>query len=578
MQGTWKVYRKTLLVNIQKDKNSEGLFFGDRILFLASPKELPEPVTPYSFDYRKYLRMRGIWMQAFIKKSHWRMIPGGKKIYPQLIALHLRNTLLDIFRNNGITGQEFAVGSALLLGYTDEIDPGIMRDYSATGAMHILSVSGMHVGMIFLVLESLLKFLRRFKYGMIIKAFLIIVFIWFYALITGLSPCVMRAAVMISLIAVSKAIQRTSEILNPLLVSLLFLLVLDPNFLMDTGFQLSYLAISGIIFLFKPISDLYSPSTWLGGQAWGIIAVSMAAQIGTFPLSIYYFHQFPNYFMLTNIIVIPLSNLIIYAGILLLAIGSFPVISIFAGKVLTALIWSLNSIIHLIEELPFSTTKGLFISVAELYLLYGIIIGVGLFLFSKRRSYFFGTLGLFIILSGLGLSRKIEILYRNHMIIYRFRETSVVELVHQGKGILFGNNILHISDYSAEAIQNMRNVWGYKETLKFLVHPDLKNNQSIITGHFFRRGNFIQFGRTRIVIINSDINIKGMKKVHAEILLVTDNPRINILQLLEGYSCRQIIIDRSTPKWKRIKWKKEAEKLGISYYSLDDSGTCIMHL
>ena len=168
-------------------------------------------------------------------------------------SLALRNRLLQIFRDNNLSGREFAVAAALLLGYVDELDPVLLRDYSATGAMHILSFSGMHVGIIFLVLDKLLGCLKKLKQGLFLKTLLICLVIWFYAFLTGLSPAVLRASVMITLIVIGKAMQRQPDILNIISASFIILLFWNPGLLMNVGFQLSYLAVTGIVLLYQPI-------------------------------------------------------------------------------------------------------------------------------------------------------------------------------------------------------------------------------------------------------------------------------------------------------------------------------------
>ena len=321
--GTWRHTKGKALIYFQKDARSGQLFYGDHILFRAEFAEPQSAAFPNSFDQKRFLNNQNIFYTSYINSVNWKTIPdrGNKNLLR--LALILRNRFLQVLRDNQVQGREFAVTAALLLGYVDEIDKGLLKDYSATGAMHILSVSGMHVGIIFLVLDKILGFLRKSKYGILIKTGLIILMIWFYAMLTGLSPAVLRASVMISLVAVGKAMKRQPDILNILSASFIVLVINEPTLLFNVGFQLSYLAVAGIVLLYKPIYDLYITSNRLLDKTWSIVAVSFAAQIITFPLSLFYFHQFPNYFMITNILVVPLSSLIIYTGIFCLCLVLF---------------------------------------------------------------------------------------------------------------------------------------------------------------------------------------------------------------------------------------------------------------
>ncbi len=577
MKDKWLKATGKILVYFQKDDKTKNLDYGDRVLFYAAVKEPPGPTNPYSYDYRRFLKTMGISIQAYVKTGQWEIISRNEQNPLIALALSFRKSLLDIFRNNKMEGREFAVGAALLLGYVDEIDPRLIKDYSATGAMHILSVSGMHVGIIFVVLEKLLAFLRRFKYGITIKTILIILFIWFYAMLTGLSSAVLRAAAMLSLVTIGNSIQRSPDILNTLAASLLLLLIWNPCYMMDVGFQLSYMAVGGIILLNKSFYNLFQPSNWFIDQIWAIMAVSLSAQIATFPLSLYYFHQFPNYFMITNIIVVPLSSLIIYIGILLLFFGSVPFISFYVAKILIFLIGSLNGSIHFIEELPFSTMKGIVISEWELILLYLFFIGMILFFNSKRKAFLILSLTILIVLSGSWVMKKIVRLERKKLIVYHLQQGSAFEFIDQGKSILAGNQIFALNDFSADIIQNTRIVLGYKEKLKLLIHPMVRNPKPVVSGIFYKKGNFIQFNGKKIAIINSNqLPDAVSSKLKLDLLIITGSPKIKIADLLKVFTFREVVIDATNPAWKIRDWIKEAETMGIRYYSLSGSGAFVM--
>ncbi len=577
MKDKWLKATGKILVYFQKDDKTGNLDYGDRVLFYTSVKEPPGPTNPYSYDYRRFLRTKGISIQAYVKTGQWEIISRNEQNPLVALALSLRKSLLDIFRNNKMEGREFAVGAALLLGYVDEIDPRLIKEYSATGAMHILSVSGMHVGIIFVVLEKLLAFLKRFKYGIAIKTSLVILFIWFYAMLTGLSPAVLRAAAMLSLVAIGNSFQRSPDILNTLAASVLLLLIWNPCYLMDVGFQLSYLAVGGIILLNKSLYNLFQPDNWFIDQVWAIMAVSLSAQIATFPLSLYYFHQFPNYFMITNILVVPLSSLIIYIGILLLLFGSVPFISFCVAKILIFLIGSLNASIHFIEELPFSTVKGIVISEWEFILLYLFFIGMILFFNSKRKAFLFISFTVLILITGSGVMKKIARLERKKLIVYHLQQGSAFEFIDQGKSILAGNQIFGLNDFSTDIIQNTRMVLGCREKLKLLIHPEVKNSKPVVSGIFYKKGNFIQFDGKRIGIINSNLPLGPVSpKLRLDLLIIAGNPKIMIADLLKVFTFREIVIDATNPAWKVRNWISEAETLGIRYYSVSGSGAFVM--
>jgi len=206
------------------------------------------------------------------------------------------------------------MGAALLLGERADVDKAVLKSYSDTGTIHIISVSGLHVGIIFLVLQHLFKLVRVLK-NELLKCALMILCIWFYAMLTGLPASVIRSACMISFYCIGKAINHQSNTINHVAASALFLLSIDTLYLFDVGFQLSYLAVLGILYLQKWISNWYQPKNKVMTYIWSTTSVSLAAQLFTLPLCWYYFHQFPNYFIIANLIAIPLSSVALYASI-----------------------------------------------------------------------------------------------------------------------------------------------------------------------------------------------------------------------------------------------------------------------
>jgi competence protein ComEC len=264
--------------------------------------------------------------------------------------------LLDIFRRFGIAGDEFAVLAALTVGYTDALQPDLRASYSATGAMHILSVSGLHVGIVYVVIAFLLGFLDKSVRKKILKAVLIVSFLWIYAFITGLSPSVVRSTLMFTFVAVGAALERKTHIYNTVFMSAFFMLLVNPDFLFDVGFQLSYAAVLSIVFFQRPFSNLLPVNNKLLRWLRDLLTVSVAAQLGTMPFTLYYFHQFPNYFLLTNLVAIPLSTIVIYLAMLLLLVSFVPYLSVGVAFLLKGSLWLLNYLIVWIENLPHALT------------------------------------------------------------------------------------------------------------------------------------------------------------------------------------------------------------------------------
>ncbi len=561
------------LVCIGNSARSQLLCYGDRLLMKIQFERPQGPLNPGGFDNKRYLGLKGITYQAYVKPDHWRLLSSDTRDPVFRMALSWRDRMLMVLRNNGIRGREFAVAGALLLGYVDEVDNDLMRDYASTGVIHILSVSGMHVGVIFLVFERLLAFMEKRKNGVYIKAFLIIGLTWLYAFITGLSPPVMRAAAMLSLVVTGKAMKRHPGIFNNLAASVIFLLVLQPFMLADPGFQLSYVAVAGIVLFYKPISSLYLPDNRVLQKVWPIMAVSVAAQLATLPLCLYYFHQFPDYFMITNIIVIPLSNLIIYTGIVVLVIGNIPWASYIVARILSLMVWCLNAFIHWMGELPFSVTRGIDITFPQAIILYMVIISGAVFFSSKKKKWLIISLSLMVLLSGSMVWGRYMQMTRSRFIVYDTRGKGVCDFITGGRSILVGRLSALSDPFFRDAfIKSRRNdrVTGLFEFQHPL--PSQGRRPFRYGGYFYREGNFINFRGKRIVIVDSKIRGSPTLSLKVDYLIITGNLRSSLKEVTTHLKPGLIILDASNSQRKVREWIKEAQGLGLTCYSVSASG------
>lgn len=571
--GAWYKVNVKVLAFIRKDEKSQKLFYGDRIILSCLLSE-PEPaVIPGGFDYRHMLRIKGIIFKTYVRDEHWRQVRAQVKnpLYRQ--ALVWRCRLLDILMQHGLEGREFGVASALLLGYVDEVDGDLMKDYAATGVLHILSVSGMHVGMIFLVLEKMLSFLARWRTGRIVSTLLSILLIWFYALITGLSPAVLRAAAMLSLVIVGNSLKRSPDTLNILAASFFFLLIWDPKLLMDMGFQLSYLAVVGIVLLYQSIYKHFVFTNWVLDKVWSLIAVSIAAQLATTPMSLYYFHQFPNYFLLANIFVVPFSNLIIYTGILALILSGVPLLSMLLAKLLALSIGFLNGIIHFLAALPGSVTHGIFIEVYEMVIIYAIVIMVIYFISLKQKRWIFLCLVCLVFLQGNFLIKRVTHFNTRQFFIYDTRNSGLYDCISKGSSILIGDTRNLENPFFAD---NLKKCWGAIGTTgkyRLLFHPGISNERPFRDPLvFFKKGSFFQFHDKRFAIICKKVPRGAIQKLKVDYLIISGNPRIRLADILCLYSVKSVIIDNSNSPWRSADWMKEAAAMHLSCHSVPGAG------
>ncbi|MFH1936649.1 MAG: ComEC/Rec2 family competence protein, partial [Bacteroidota bacterium] len=430
------------LLFLEKDSNALALQFGDWILVSTSLKPVQDESNPYGFDPAGYYGRKGVFSQGWVRSTDWKRgeIPESNSV--RRLAFTLRDRLLKILRDHSLQREEFAVASAILLGYTGEIGKDLRKGFAASGAMHILAVSGMHVGIIFLFLETVLAFLNRCTHGPKIKALLMILMIWSYAMVTGLSPPVFRAALMLSLVILGRTAKRKPDSLNVVGGAMFIMLVIDPSLILHIGFQFSYLAVAGILFLYRPLFNLIPVTGWIEARLWGLIAVSVSAQIATFPLALYAFHQFPNYFILTNVVVLPLTSLVIYSGIGVLVLSPFPALSVLLAKGLSFTVGFMNSTIRFIEALPGSVSTGIYPSLPDTFLIYMVLLSIGCFLFSRKIAWLYTLFMLLIILSVHGLYSDSLRIKRSMIVVFQVKGASQYAFVT-------GRNMVCMKDFRA---------------------------------------------------------------------------------------------------------------------------------
>ncbi|HET8964395.1 MAG TPA: ComEC/Rec2 family competence protein, partial [Chitinophagales bacterium] len=376
------------ILYVEKEFRSLQLHYGDELVVKNRFNDVPAPKNPNEFDYRRFLFYKNIYQQAYLTSVEW--LDCGVNSGNNLIkfAIGLQERVLSVFQAAGLNKDEFSVASAILIGNRDKLDSTILASYAQTGVLHILSISGMHVALVFFVLNKALFFFDRLKHGRLPKACLLICFLWLYTILSGLSPSVLRAATMLSFVVLGESAKRNLNTYNTLAASAFLLLVINPYLLADVGFQLSYLAVIGIISIQSPLSNFFSTGIWLPDKLLALLSVSLAAQLATFPISLFYFHQFPNYFLLSNLVVMPLSTAIIYTGMLLIAVSSFPFVFQPVALLFSRMLCLLNDLINRISHFPYAVTQDISIQIPETVMLYVWMLLFYFFL-RKKQVYLF---------------------------------------------------------------------------------------------------------------------------------------------------------------------------------------------
>jgi competence protein ComEC len=388
-------------------KNPGNSFISEGSLIILRKQLQPiENLNSSDFDYKKYCRLKHIYAQVFLKDNEFLLIgqENKKKIFYSLDSL--RKKILSIIKNQVPGKSENSLLEALMVGFTDDLDPGLLKSYADTGVIHIIAISGLHLALICHILQLILKKAGRKKSGKWIKLIVIISCLWFYSLLSGASPSVIRAAMMFSLVLFARNILREATLYNTLAASAFLLLCFDPYWILDTGFQLSYAAVLGLGLFSQPLRALLPIQNKILDAVWNAASVSIAAQILTTPISIFYFHRFPVYFLIANLLAVPLSSLILAGGILLCVFASAaPLASPLAG-LLGLLIQFLNGFINHVSGLPGSVIGPLSLSIPQLLLVYFFLFCFYRFLKWKEKQWLFISLSSICIFQLINLIRQ----------------------------------------------------------------------------------------------------------------------------------------------------------------------------
>ena len=562
-------HEKILVYFNLSDSCAKTLKYGDIVALKLKLREFEKPKNPNQFDIAKYMKQEGIRFSSFVKNGEWILL--GNNANPIInYSLKLRDTFISVFRTHFIVDNQLAVLSALTLGYRELLDDEINRVYSSTGAVHILSVSGLHVGILYLFLVFLLSAIPSNRFTELFKLITVLLFLWFFAILTGLSPSVNRSALMFSLVAIGKWYGIRSNIYNTLAIAAFTLLAINPYNIMNIGFQLSFLAVLSIVVFYPSIHSLLYFKNKIASYIWSLIAVSIAAQIGTLPITLGLFSQFPNYFILTNLIAIPLSTAILYLSVLLLVISPFQIIATFLGKTLNLLLITLNSSLSWIESLPFSITSGIHLSSAQMLVFMMGLFFLATFLLYKKLIHFQISLFAFIILIALGFSIKNRI-FDDEFVVFNLPRNSAACFRIHGEAFF-----VNINNSSNNVEQNKFYIEGYikQNTIRgrynSLDSSNYRSNSTIIVN---RANGLALLGANRFIVAipynDSTHHIQSSSKIDVNAIMVNSNFSPNILNFIKP---QVAIIDNSVPKWRMDKILITLASANIPIHHLNSQG------
>jgi competence protein ComEC len=544
------------------DSISSLINYGDWLMVKGKPQWLEPAKNPYEFDYAQFQHFRNIYYRLYAKSGQIKIVSSNNGNVILSSVNQLRNYFLSIIHTHVKTQDERAVAGALMLGHRDDMSQEIVQAYASSGALHVMSVSGLHVGIVYLALQFLLSWMDRRKNLIVLKALILIGAMSLYAILTGLAPSVLRAVVMFSFFVVAKTIKRDANMYNILAVSCLALLVYNPYLITELGFKLSYLAVLGIVALYPILHKQWIVKNKVLAFIWSISCMSMAAQIATFPIGLYYFHQFPVLFIISNLIVIPVSNFIIYLGMLLFSVGEIAWLSKWLGIVFYYMIYYLNQIILLIEKAPFSLVEEIYISQTEMYLMY-LLFGLVLLMYYKfKTKYLTTSLLIGICILAIRAERVVQTTRQESLTVYSIPKQKAISFV-TGREATIDIDSSVLNNKSKMLFHVLHHWWAIRVNQKTPV-DSIVEDSSFVKLPFGYAKKMID--KNVLVINNHFHKISSTSLLPQDIVILSGNKKINIKEVHQLFTPKEIIFDCSNKKWRVEKWKLDCDSLGIKYH------------
>jgi competence protein ComEC len=541
--------RGKLLLYLPSEANSDPPAIGDKLLVIANPSEIPPPLNPHQFSYVRFMESQNVYRQV-------KLVSGSHKLFPEktndikVTIQRFRRNLLQKLDASPFGKEEKGIIEALVLGYRGAIDRDIYKAYAAAGAIHILAVSGLHVGIIYFLLQMLLRPLGVTRHRRALKIFILLITLWGYAAITGLSPSVTRAVTMFTFFGLAQLLNRPTNSMNTLFLSLFFLLIWNPKWLFHVGFQLSYSAVFFILWIHPKLFSLYHPKYYLDKLIWTIITVSLAAQLGVAPLSIYYFNQFPGLFLLSNLVILPFIGILVSTGLLIIVLLSMDLLPQWLAETYNFIISLLNDFVKwisiqdrfLFTDIHFSgyLLLGSYLVIIALVVVWNRI--------NPPRIIF--ALAAVLVLLNMKVLDRMQTSESTLHIFHKNRTTLI--------GIQQGDQLKAYTDASPTYIQKEYPLRSFSTTMN--IRDYLQDSLPDILSF-----------KSKIILIVDSSGVYP-KDTSVDMVLLRGSPKIHLERLINTLRPDLIIADGSNYNSFIARWRKTCELKKLPFHHTGDRG------
>ena len=571
----WRPVTGNVLLMLRKEAGQLRPQYGQVMLVQGAPAEPAPPLNPAAFNYRRYLARQQIYHQQYVWPPQVKVIGVAPPNLIMALGIRLRNQLDAVLKQYVPGARNYAIATALVLGIKEYLDADIKAAYTRTGTTHVLAVSGLHVALLFLFLNILLSKLARTRRQKLIVFLLLIGVMWLYALVTALSASVLRAVVMFSLLSGAKFFRRRSNMYNVLAGTAFVLLVWNPYFLLDVGFQLSFAAVVGIVFWQPRFSQWLTVDNWLGRKLWEGLTASLAAQLATAPLALYYFHQFPVYFLVANLFAVIISEGILAVGFGLLAFSWVPYAGVLLGRLMGALLDLMNAIVLLIEKLPHAIIDGISFTLGQAWLIAAFLLLASWFILYRKRV-FLGTAALALLLfAGWQLSKENARQNQQLWVVYHLKGKSGLAFIQGRRATLLADSALQPPQ--TEFTYNIQPHWwqlGVADTKNIPLSASGKSMAAFTTP---ASNTCLVWHGLRILLVEHPEQFTSLtaQPISLDYILVRRNVRLDVPQLRQVFRFKSLIADASNARWYVRRLQETCAGQQIPFYDVSKQGAFV---
>ncbi len=541
--------RGKVLVEMRKDSTRAPLLPGQLIQTPVLPQPVPPPRNPGGFDYGQYLKTQGIYARVKLTSATC-LLPPPSPTSGEAPLMALRRNLHGALEDLGLGRQETQIARALLLGDRMAIDPELRLAYTRAGILHVLAISGLHVGILATFLFAVLTPLRRLRYGKGLQIIVGLTFLWGYALVAGFSPSVVRAVLLYSFVALAVYMERTGQTLHFLGLCWVFMLVaINPNWLLQVGFQLSFAAVAAIVVFYPFLIRYLTFEKWPGNSLGKLIAVSLAAQVGTLPLTLYYFHQFPGLFLLSNLVLLPGLGVLLVTGLACLSLELLMELPRAAVHLLDGLLGGMNRYVHWASAQEAFFFDSISMTGPECILSVLVVVLFGIYLKTRGYKTLYGIAFLLLLFQSVGIFQYMQG-YKTEKWIIPHQVAHTMVWIRKGSRLEVAATD---SIKGAYTVRDAQKHWGIRQTEYSPIAPR------------YTRGNL------SLRVLDRS-GLYSPEESHPRYLLLSGSPRVHLGRVLQVLKPGVVIADGSNYTSDLERWKKSCAQKGIPFHATAYAG------